>query len=234
MRPAATRGYYRNPEATAQLFPAGAPGAAQSKEPAEHPWLDSGDRAYWAGGDVYVTGRVKAIIIKAGRNIYPHEVEDIAAGVEGVRRGWVVAFGIRDTASGTERLVLVAEVRAGNAEARSWIARAITEQVAAGVGLPPEIVELVPPQSIPKTSSGKLRREETKRLYLAGTLGARRGPIWWQMTRLAAASSLGFARRILRRTLDLLYGVYVALVFAAWILPTWTLVRLAPGRKSAA
>jgi 1-acyl-sn-glycerol-3-phosphate acyltransferase len=232
--PSATRGYYRNPEATAQLFPELAPGASLPEESAEYPWLDSGDRAYRADGDVYVTGRVKDIIIKAGRNIYPHEVEGIAAGVEGVRRGCVVAFGVRDAASGTERLVVTAEVRASDAGGKSRISRAITEQVAAGVGLPPDVVELVPPQSIPKTSSGKLRREETKRLYLAGTLGASRGPIWWQMTRLAVASSLGFARRAFSRTLEFLYGIYVGLIFAVWILPTWTLVRLAPSRDSAA
>lgn len=213
--PSATRGYYRNPEATAQLFPAGPPPALQAEQSGESAWVDSGDRAYTAAGDVYVTGRVKDIIIKAGRNLYPHEVEDLAAGVEGVRRGGVVAFGLRDAANGTERLVVVAETREQHAAAKSRIARGITERVAASLGLPPDVVKLVPPQSIPKTSSGKLRREETRRHYLAGTLGARRQPVWWQLTRLAAASSLGIARRIARRAVEFLYGVYATIVLCA-------------------
>ncbi len=232
--PSATRGFYQNPDATAQLFPAGPPPASGADSPSGYAWLDSGDRAYWAGDDIYVTGRVKDIIIKAGRNLYPHEIEEIAGRADGVRRGCVVAFGIRDHTSGTERLVVVAESRAQDALAKNRIARAITEKVTASVGVPPDVVELLPPQSIPKTSSGKLRREETKRHYLAGTLRAPRQPVWWQMTRLAAAASLGFAGRVLRRSLELLYGVYAVLIFALWIVPTWLLVKLAPGREAAA
>jgi 1-acyl-sn-glycerol-3-phosphate acyltransferase len=232
--PSATRGYYRNPEATAQLFPAGPPSANAPRGLADYAWLDSGDRAYRTGDDLYVTGRVKDIIIKAGRNLYPHEVEEVAASVDGVRRGCVVAFGIRDAASGTERLVVVAETRTQQAEAKNTIARAITERVAASVGLPPDLVELVPPQSIPKTSSGKLRREETKRHYLAGTLGASRQPVWWQLARLGAAASVRFVARALRRTVQFLYGVYAVAVFALWMLPTWLLVKLSPSRKTAA
>jgi fatty-acyl-CoA synthase len=232
--PSATRGYYRNPEATAQLFPAGPPPAALAEDAAGSAWVDSGDRAYAADGEVYVTGRVKDIIIKAGRNLYPHEVEEIAAGVDGVRRGGVVAFGMRDAAGGTERLVVVAEVRDARAEAKKRIARAINEMVAAGVGLPPDVVELVPPQSIPKTSSGKLRREEARRHYLAGTLGARRQPVWWQMARLTVASSLGIAHRVARRGLGLLYGIYATIIFALWIVPTWLLVRFTRNREDAA
>lgn len=229
--PSSTCGYYRNPEATAPLFPKGAPDAEETNE---YPWLDSGDRAYWAAGDIYVTGRVKDIIIKAGRNLYPHEIEEITAGVEGVRKGGVVAFGVRDPTSGTERLVVAAETRAHDAAAKSLLRRAITERVTASVGLPPDVVELVTPQSIPKTSSGKLRREETKRHYVAGTLGVRRQPVWLQMTRLAGTSTLGLARRVLRRTLTLLYGVYATVVFGLWIVPAWVAVRLAPSRAAAA
>ncbi len=220
--PSATRGYYRNPEATRQLFPEG--GVAGS-------WVDSGDRAYQADGEIYITGRVKDIIIKAGRNIYPHELEELAGRIEGVRKGCVVAFGVTNPRAGTERLVIVAETREGNLARRAQISSAIAEEVARALGLPPDSVELAPPHSIPKTSSGKLRREETKRLYLAGTLVAPKPPLWLQVTKLAAASSGQAIRRGLRRGLERAYGLYAAVVFVLWIVPTWLLALLAPTRE---
>jgi 1-acyl-sn-glycerol-3-phosphate acyltransferase len=223
--PSATRGYYRNPQATRALFPEG--GALGG-------WLDSGDRAYQAGGEIYVTGRVKDIIIKAGRNLYPHEIEELAGRVAAVRKGCVVAFGVTDATAGTERLVVIAETREQSPGARARIAAAINEEVAAALGLPPDIVELVPPHSIPKTSSGKLRREETKRLYLARTLGAPAAAAWVQVAKLAARSSGQVIRRGIRRALEVVYGVYAAVVFALWIVPTWLLVLLAPSRRPAA
>ena len=74
-------------------------------------WIDSGDLAYWGEGEIYITGRAKDVIIKAGRNLYPHEVEEIAGRVAGVRTGCVVAFGAPDERTGTERLVVAAELR---------------------------------------------------------------------------------------------------------------------------
>src|SRR4029077_987975 len=149
----------------------------------------SGDRAYRADDEFFVTGRVKDIIIKGGRNLYPHEVEELAAHAEGIRKGCIVAFGLKDEASGTEKLVIVAETRERDAERRAALASAVTDLVSRGLGLPPDRVELIPPGSIPKTSSGKLRREETKQLYLAGTLSASRAPAWLQIARLGTASA---------------------------------------------
>ncbi|MFY9583305.1 MAG: AMP-binding protein [Candidatus Acidiferrales bacterium] len=228
--PSATRGYYRNSEATRALFPEGEPPGGPQVAAGDR-WVDSGDRGYQADGEIYVTGRVKDIIIKAGRNLYPHEIEELAGRVAGVRKGCVVAFGITDDAAGTERLVVVAEVREKD---RERIARAITDEVTSALGLPPDVVELLPPQSIPKTSSGKLRREETRRLYLAGKLAAPAAPTWLQVAKLAAISGAQVARRQVRRALELAYGVYAAVVFVAWIVPTWLLVVLASGRRQAA
>ena len=73
--------------------------------PGEFAWIDSGDRAYHADGEIYVTGRVKDIIIKGGRNLYPHEVEELAARVDGIRKGCIVAFGLKDEGSGTEKML---------------------------------------------------------------------------------------------------------------------------------
>src|SRR6202453_4288133 len=143
--PSATRGYYRNPDATRELLRDG-------------DWIDSGDRAYWGEGEIYITGRAKDVIIKAGRNLYPHEVEEIAGRVAGVRTGCVVAFGAPDERTGTERLLVAAELRDMSAAKRieGEIARAVDE----AMGMPPDVIELLPPQSIPKTSSGKLGRSE--------------------------------------------------------------------------
>ena len=76
--PSATKGYFRNEEKNRTLF--------------DGEWLESGDRAYVAKGDIYITGRIKDMIIKAGRHIYPHEIEELVGGIEGVRKGCVVAF----------------------------------------------------------------------------------------------------------------------------------------------
>jgi fatty-acyl-CoA synthase len=215
--PSATCGYYNNPSATEGLFPMG-----RARED-EFSWVNTGDRAYRAEGEVFVTGRVKDIIIKAGRNLYPHEVEELAGRVDGIRKGCVVAFGLRDAGSGTEKLVVVAESRENDASRQSAVAAAVTHEVSQGLGLPPDRVELVPPGSIPKTSSGKLRREETRELYMAGTLRAKKAPAWVQIARLGTSSAMKNASRssasLLRRSLEILYGVYFIVVFLAWIIP---------------
>jgi len=78
----------------------------------------------------------------------------MAARVDGLRKGCIVAFGLADEGSGTEKLVVVAEVRERDARQHPAIAAAVTEQVSQGLGLPPDRVELLPLGSIPKTSSG--------------------------------------------------------------------------------
>lgn len=229
--PSATSGYYNNPAATEQLFPAGA------QTDGEYPWVNTGDRAYRAADEIFVTGRVKDIIIKGGRNLYPHEIEQLAARADGVRKGCVVAFGLKDIGSGTEKLVVVAESRETSPGRRSAIAAAVTQEVMQGLGLPPDRVELIPPGSIPKTSSGKLRREETRELYMAGTLSARKRPAWLQVARLGTA---GTAKNIcqdtlsvLRRGLEILYGVYFAVLFIVWIIPACAGVLLFRDHRAA-
>jgi len=230
--PSATAGYYRNPKATEALLPRG-PATA----PGEYAWVDSGDRAYRADGEFYVTGRVKDIIIKGGRNLYPHEVEEFAARADGIRKGCIVAFGLKDEATGTEKLVVVAETRERDVARRSALASQVTDLVSRGLGLPPDRVELLPLGSIPKTSSGKLRREETKQLYLAGTLSASRAPAWLQIARLGTSSALrNLGREVLasiKRGLEILYGVYFGLVFLLWIVPTWLMVQFIKDQKHA-
>jgi 1-acyl-sn-glycerol-3-phosphate acyltransferase len=217
--PSATSGYYDNPEATEKLFPLG-PGTD-----GDFAWVNTGDRAYRADDEIFVTGRVKDIIIKGGRNLYPHEVEELAGRAAGIRKGCIVAFGLRDSGSGTEKLVIVAESREIDPSRQSTIVAAITQEVSQGLGIPPDRVELVPPGSIPKTSSGKLRREETRDLYLRGTLSAKKAPAWLQIARLGTS---GVTKNIfqgvmagLRRGLEILYGLYFIVLFILCAIPAW-------------
>jgi 1-acyl-sn-glycerol-3-phosphate acyltransferase len=230
--PSATTGYYRNPKATEALLPLG-----PATSPEEYAWVNSGDRAYRADGEIYVTGRVKDIIIKGGRNLYPHEVEELAARADGIRKGCIVAFGLTDEAAGTEKLVVVAETRERDAARRAVLASAVTDLVSRGLGLPPDRVELIPPNSIPKTSSGKLRREETKQLYLAGTLSASRAPAWLQIARLGTGSALrNLGREVragIKRGLEILYGLYFGVVFLLWIVPAWVMVQFIKDHRKA-
>jgi 1-acyl-sn-glycerol-3-phosphate acyltransferase len=230
--PSATSGYYRNPQATEALLPQG----PTASDGGFH-WVNTGDRAYRAEEEIYITGRVKDIIIKGGRNLYPHEVEELATRADGIRKGCVVAFGLNDEASGTEKLVVVAETRERDAARRAAISAKVTELVSQELGLPPDRVELIPPGSIPKTSSGKLRREETKQLYLTGTLSAGRAPAWVQIVRLGTMSGMqNFRREIiakLKRGLEMLYGVYFFVVFGLWIVPTWAILHLIKDHRAA-
>src|SRR5205085_7173228 len=87
--PSTFKGYFRRPEATAAVKREGG-------------WVDTGDLGYVADGELFIVGRVKDIIIKGGRNYYPHEIEEAAALVVGIRQGCVAAFAVRDDAAGTE------------------------------------------------------------------------------------------------------------------------------------
>jgi hypothetical protein len=189
-------------------------------------WLDSGDLAYLADGEVYITGRAKDVIIKAGRDLYPDEIEGIAGRVAGVRSGCVVAFGAPDLRSGTERLIVAAEVRALADQKR--VADELTAAVDNAIGLPPDHVEIIPAHSIPKTSSGKLRRSETRRLFLEGRLGKRLAPPWLQIAKLAVRGALPGTwkaiNRIAKRAIEYAYGAYALTVFTFTLLPVWLLV----------
>jgi fatty-acyl-CoA synthase len=219
----ATSGYFHNSTATKELM-------------RDSDWLDSGDLAYWADGEIYITGRAKDIIIKAGRNLYPHEVEEIAGRVQGVRTGCVVAFGANDERTGSERLVVTAEVR--DMASAKRIEDEITHAVTDALGMPPDLVVLLPPQSIPKTSSGKLRRRETQRLFTEGKLGKRQQPTWLQVAGLAARGSgprvRHWTKQAATAVFEFLYGIYAMSIFAILLLPLWALVAITRNQRRAA
>ena len=117
------------------------------------------------------------------------------------------------------------------------IAAAVTDQILRGLGLPPDRVELVPSGSIPKTSSGKLRREETRQLFVKGSLSAGRPPVWVQIARLGAGGALRSVGRAIaaatRRAFEILYGVYFVIVFLLWIIPSTAIVSLIKDQRAA-
>jgi 1-acyl-sn-glycerol-3-phosphate acyltransferase len=212
--PSATRGYYRNPQATARLIREG--------------WHDTGDRAYLAAGDIYLTGRVKDLIIRGGRNIYPYEVEEAVGDIPGIRKGCVAAFAAADPRTGSERLVVAAETRERDPERRSELERTVRERSADILGMPPDEVVLVPPRAVPKTSSGKIRRASARDLYLEGRLrGGPRHPVW-QLARVGLAGAGAALARGLRASPGYLYGAY-ALAVCALLAPfVWIGVMTLP------
>ncbi len=122
-------------------------------------WFRTGDLGYFVDGGLVVCGRAKEIITVAGRNIFPAEVERIAAQVPGVREGAVVAVGVGE-GSIRPGLVVTAEFRGPD---EPGARAALMQQVASGCGVVPADVVFVKPGSLPRTSSGKLRRLEVKR-----------------------------------------------------------------------
>jgi fatty-acyl-CoA synthase len=217
--PSMTPGYYKKPEATAEMtLPGG--------------WLDSGDLAYAAGGEIFITGRKKDLIIKGGRNLVPQEIEEVAASVDGVRKGCVVAFGVASAAA-TESLVIVAESRRTDPETRERIASAITERVASATGVPPDSVMVAPPGAIPKTSSGKVRRGATRALYVDGALGRPRRTSALKRARLVASGLFALVSPRLSMASRGLYAAYLGVVLLLLALIVWPLAALLPFRRAA-
>lgn len=219
--PSSTSGYYRNPDATSDLFSGG--------EKSEDAWLESDDLGYVAGGEVFLTGRTKDVIIRAGRNVYPQELEEAVGDLEGVRAGCVAVFAVEDSEDGTEGLVVMAETRLVDEEARSDLEDRISSLAVDLTGTSADDVALVPPRTVPKTSSGKIRRSAARETYLEGGTPTPRA-VWVQVVRLALGSLPQRLRRWRRAAGGWLYSAafWVVVGFAAPIV--WPLVSLTPGR----
>jgi acyl-CoA synthetase (AMP-forming)/AMP-acid ligase II len=187
--PSSTQGYYRNPTATAALF--------------DGDWLRTGDRGYVADGEIFIVGRDKDIIVRAGRKLHAPEIEAATADVRGIRKGCVAAFGVTGP-GGTERLVVLAETRITDRATQSRLVDDVRRAVIAAIGEPPDDVVLTPPHVVLKTSSGKTRRAETRALYERGEHTKGRPPPWVQMLRLSlsalAAEAAAWGDRLLGRS----------------------------------
>ncbi|HXJ82833.1 MAG TPA: AMP-binding protein [Candidatus Methylomirabilis sp.] len=212
--PSVTAGYFRNPRATRAAFHRG--------------WMDSGDLGYWADGDLFVTGRQKDMIIKAGRNLYPQEVEEIVGAVPGIRKGCVAAFGVHDPAIGTEQLVVIAESRATDSMKRSALRADVLDRVVTALGLPADIVVIAEPGSVLKTSSGKIRRSATRDAYASGALARRRPSTRAQWLRLLAGDVRARVGRAARSAGALAVGGYLALLLLLTVPVLWLSILLAP------
>jgi 1-acyl-sn-glycerol-3-phosphate acyltransferase len=212
--PSTTSGYFHNPEETRRLF--------------DDHWLESGDLAYTADGEIFLTSRVKDLIIRAGRNIYPHELEEAVGGMEGIRKGCVAVFGSTNRRSQTERLVVLAETRETESTKRELLRQKITELANDILGTPPDDVVLAKPHTVLKTSSGKIRRAACKALYEEDKLGAPERPPWLQLTRLALGSLRPRSLRMWHLIADRLNGGYLWMVFLLLAAPVWLLVIILP------
>lgn len=213
--PSATSGYFRNPEATRALF--------------DGDWLVTGDLGYVAGGELYLTGRAKDLIIRGGQHVHPQEAEAAIGAIAGIRKGCVTVFGVPDRTSGSERVVVVAETRETDAARLSALRTSITATVAALIGAPPDDVVLAPPHTVLKTSSGKIRRAACAELYRRGILRAGPVRVWPQMLRLAVAGAAASVRRALLRAGEWLFGVYAWTLFVPFAIVTAILVLALPG-----
>ncbi|WP_119168672.1 fatty acyl-AMP ligase [Algihabitans albus] len=142
-------------------------GATQSAV-TEDGWLDTGDLGYLADGELVVTGRQKDLIISNGRNIWPHDLEWALEKLPDLRTGGVAAFCVEDDIKG-ERVVIVAECRLTDEDARQTLVRDMQGASRLVAGVDPEVM-LVPTRSLTFTSSGKLSRAAVKASYLGDRL----------------------------------------------------------------
>jgi fatty-acyl-CoA synthase len=130
-----------------------------------HGWLHTGDLGFLRGGELYVTGRQKDLIIIGGRNLYPQEIEAAIGELPGMRAGRIAAFGLEEEARGTEGLIVVAETTEPTLGDPATAAGALRQEVFRRFGIAPHDIMLVGRGQIPLTTSGKLRRFEARSVY---------------------------------------------------------------------
>jgi len=151
--PSVMQGYFENPEATADALRDG--------------WLHTGDLGYLADGQLFVCGRTKDLIIRQGRKYHPPDLEAAIAEMPGLRSSGVVVFGI-SRIDEPDEVVAVLEARASLAS--DEVVEQARRRVRETAGLELDRVVVTPPGTIPRTTSGKVRRAETRDRFLAGTL----------------------------------------------------------------
>jgi fatty-acyl-CoA synthase len=179
--PSLMEGYLDDPLATARALRDG--------------WLDTGDLGFLADGDLYLTGRAKDVVLLRGRNYAPDEIERSVEGIAGVRTGCVVAASWLPEDAEGERLALFVEIARNATPAElAGLTEACRAAVLGAVGLAVDEIELLPPGTLPRTSSGKLRRSETLRLWLAGELAPPEPVTPLRMARAVARSGFAYAR----------------------------------------
>jgi acyl transferase domain-containing protein/acyl-CoA synthetase (AMP-forming)/AMP-acid ligase II/acyl carrier protein len=150
--PSVTAGYWSRPEATDEVF-----AARRSDDPTAGPYARTGDLGFVTGGELYITGRHKDLIIVRGRNLYPHDIEDtVAAAHPAIRAGCVAAF--PTSAGAAEGIAVAAEVQSAAQQDLAEVIGAIRRAVITAHDVGATEVVLLPARGMPKTSSGKLTR----------------------------------------------------------------------------
>ncbi|WP_093333411.1 fatty acyl-AMP ligase [Sphingomonas rubra] len=157
--PSVMVGYFRDDAATAACMAPDAHGTA---------WLDTGDMGYLSDGYLYIVGRAKDMIIVNGRNHWPQDIEWAVEQLPGFKAGDIAAFAIT-TPGGEETPAVLVQCRSSDDAERSRLREAIRERVRSVTGMNC-VVELIPPRTLPRTSSGKLSRAKARNLYLAGEI----------------------------------------------------------------
>jgi len=147
-------GYFRDPESTDACMKGG--------------WLDTGDMGYLSGGYIFIVGRAKDMIIINGRNHWPQDIEWAVEQLPGFKSGDIAAFAITGP-SGEETPAVLVHCRVSDPHERGRLRDDIRERVRAITGISP-VVELIPPRTLPRTSSGKLSRTKARNLYLSGEI----------------------------------------------------------------
>jgi len=213
--PSATKGYYKNPEANKKLF--------------DSDWLDTGDNGYLVDGEIFITGRAKDLIIRGGRNIYPQEIEEEVGNIEGVRKGCVAAFSSREKGSGKERYVIAVEVRHPEATDFEELENKVKGVSSSLVSVVPDEVVIVPPRSVPKTPSGKIRRSATRELYENEELGQKRS-VWTQFFHIALSSIRPIAWSVTSLWGRLLFAIRFFLLTLFFFPLAWILVIVLPAQ----
>lgn len=213
--PSNMRGYFNNIKATHDFFNDG--------------WCNTGDLGYIADSELYITGRKKDVIIKAGRNFIPADIEYVVAEVPGIRRGCVIAFSINDASKGTEQLIIVAETAKVSLESME---QTINAKIYADLGVIADHIVLVPPRTIPKTSSGKLQRAACKALYLENKLRNKSLSFYSQVLKIGTQFSLNKAKAFINLLAQFFYTIYIDL----WVLITlpiiWSVILLSSEKKA--
>jgi 1-acyl-sn-glycerol-3-phosphate acyltransferase len=181
--------------------------------------VNTGDRAYLSEDTLYITGREKDIIIRGGRNISPYELEEAIGDIPGVRRGCVAVFGSMDAASGTERIVVLAETRQNDAATHDAVKKKINDLALNLIGSPVDDIVLAPPHTVPKTSSGKIRRVAARDYYERGPEAVKPQAVWLQFTRLVIAGIVPQLRRGWRVVRGILFALRAYLAFALTMWP---------------